>query len=212
MMLLYRRLRERYRSFAMSKYPVLSAVYLSNLMIISLGERILSNETMANAVARRLYSISNRSFPGKGVKSPFSDSFRQEQGQAFKNDEDLIAKFAKLNLAESSFCKVPSVVIYSHFTNSLFLVKECEDGKQDSTYLKLHSQMKDKRKDRKKDKGKRPARSGNLTPSISPRSDPPTSSPLCRPEAPTNHSQWTLLTAFGPPPPPKTAILTVKEG
>ena len=164
-------------------------------------------------MARRLYSISNRSFPGKGVKSPFSDSFRQEQGQAFKNDEDLIAKFSKLNLAESSFCKVPSVLIYSHFTNyDLFLVKECEDNKRDSTYLKLHGQMKDKRKGRKKDKGGKPAQPGNFTPSSTFRPGSLTSSPICKPEARTNHSQWTLLTAFGPPPPPKTASVTAQEG
>jgi hypothetical protein len=34
MMLLYRRLRERYRSFAISKYPICSAVYLSNPTIV----------------------------------------------------------------------------------------------------------------------------------------------------------------------------------
>ena len=56
--------------------------------------------TMTDLMARRLCYMSGEFFNGYPIKSAFSDCFRQQQREALKEDEDLIARFNKLNLTE----------------------------------------------------------------------------------------------------------------
>lgn len=75
------------------------------------GNRETSNETMVTAMARRLYYFSTNAYRGRKQKSPFSNSFREEQRNAFQNDEDLIARFDKLSVADLHLCKATPVTL-----------------------------------------------------------------------------------------------------
>ena len=61
---------------------------------------------MTDSMARHLYHLSCKCFSGKRIKSAFSNLFLQEQHEAFKGDEDLIAKFDNVKFAELHLCTI----------------------------------------------------------------------------------------------------------
>jgi hypothetical protein len=62
-------------------------------------------KTMTDLMVRRLCYMSSKAFRGSQTHSAFSDCFKKQQREALKEDEDLIARFDKLDLTERYLCK-----------------------------------------------------------------------------------------------------------
>ncbi|KAK7425181.1 hypothetical protein QQX98_000096 [Neonectria punicea] len=82
MRLYYRRNRNRYSSF------------------FGAADRVSNNKTMADFMTRRTCFIGFMCTNGDPNRSPFSGHFKVIQREALNNDEDLIAKFERLRVAE----------------------------------------------------------------------------------------------------------------
>jgi hypothetical protein len=104
MMLLYRRIRERYYRFALSKH-ISSHNTRKESSRNLLVDRFDNMKTMTDLMVRRLCYMSSKAFRGNQTHSAFSDCFKKQQREALKEDEDLIAKFDKLDLTERHLCK-----------------------------------------------------------------------------------------------------------